>query len=134
MRGRPAAFSPLAPLPTTLPRLFTYGPAAKQVADLAVRRGITYVNHTFTSHLCLSASLQPFAGREAHETCEYPVEATPLAVGLTRTRIERDAAGRVTPPAGPGLGLDVDLATVRKYLVETEIRVGGRLLYRTLEV
>ena len=42
-------------------RIGGIGPA-KQVADHAVARGVTYVNHTFTSHLALSASLQPFAG------------------------------------------------------------------------
>ena len=35
---------------------------AKRVADYARERGVTYVNHTFTSHLALSASLQPYAG------------------------------------------------------------------------
>ena len=28
------------------------------------QRGVTFVNHTFTTHLALSASLQPFAGLE----------------------------------------------------------------------
>lgn len=35
---------------------------AKDVADYAAAKGVTYVNHTFTSNLALSASLQPFAG------------------------------------------------------------------------
>ena len=48
--------------------------ASKAVADHAVARGVTYVNHTFTSHLALSASLQPFAGLEDHRICEYPVD------------------------------------------------------------
>src|SRR5690606_9661048 len=36
-------------------RIGGIGPA-KEVADLAVQRGVTYVNHTFTTHLALSAS------------------------------------------------------------------------------
>ena len=40
----------------------------------AAQRGVTYVNHTFTSHLALSASLQPYAGHPARSICEYPVE------------------------------------------------------------
>ena len=40
-------------------RIGGIGPA-KQVADYAVAHGVTYVNHTFTSHLALSASLQPY--------------------------------------------------------------------------
>ena len=39
---------------------------AKEVADYAVARGVTYINHTFTSNLALSASLQPFAGLKDH--------------------------------------------------------------------
>lgn len=103
---------------------------AKQVADLAVQHGVTYVNHTFTSFLALSASLQPFAGLESHRICEYPVEATPLAANLTTARIERDAKGEIRAPEAPGLGLTPDPDTIRKYLVDTEIRVQGRVLYR----
>ena len=35
---------------------------AKLVADHAVANGVTYVNHTFTSHLALSASLHHTLG------------------------------------------------------------------------
>ena len=37
-------------------------------------------------------------------------------------------------PEKPGLGVEPDEAAIRKYLVETEITVGGKLLYRTPEV
>lgn len=107
---------------------------AKRVADLAAARGVTYVNHTFTTHLALSASLQPYAGLEASALCEYPVEAKPLAVELTRTRLERDADGRVRVPEAPGLGLAPDPTAIRKYVVDVEIKVGGRVLYRTPSV
>jgi L-alanine-DL-glutamate epimerase-like enolase superfamily enzyme len=53
---------------------------ALAVARYAAARGVTYVNHTFTSHLALSASLQPFAGMADDRLCEYPVEAKALAV------------------------------------------------------
>ena len=43
--------------------------AAKSVADHAAAAGVTYVNHTFTSHLALSASLQPFAGLPDARIC-----------------------------------------------------------------
>ena len=39
---------------------------SKDVADYAEARGVTYVNHTFTSNLALSASLQPYAGLKSH--------------------------------------------------------------------
>ena len=63
-------------------RIGGIGPA-KQVADYAVAKGVTYVNHTFTSHLALSASLQPFAGLADHTICEYPAAPKALAVELT---------------------------------------------------
>ena len=52
-------------------RIGGIGPA-KAVADYAAARDVTFVNHTFTSHLALSASLQPYAGLERHRLCEYP--------------------------------------------------------------
>jgi L-alanine-DL-glutamate epimerase-like enolase superfamily enzyme len=65
-------------------RIGGIGPA-KKVADYAVGKGVTYVNHTFTSHLALSASLQPYAGLADHEICEYPVSSKPVAMEITRT-------------------------------------------------
>lgn len=107
---------------------------AKQVADYASANGITYVNHTFTSHIALSASLQPYAGIAGDVICEYPVELKPLARDLVTAPIERDADGQIRAPEGPGLGIDVNLDTVRQYLVDTEIRVGDRVLYTTPEI
>jgi L-alanine-DL-glutamate epimerase-like enolase superfamily enzyme len=104
---------------------------ARQVADYAAARGVTYVNHTFTSHLALSASLQPYAGLREHGICEYPAEPKQLALDITTSHLLPDANGEVAAPATPGLGLEVDLARLRGYLVDTEIRVAGRVLYRT---
>jgi len=107
---------------------------AVEVARHAERRGVTYVNHTFTSHLALSASLQPYAGMTDHEICEYPVAPKSLAVEVTANHLERDAAGMIRLPEAPGLGMRVDVSAARRYLVETEIRVAGRVLYRTPEL
>lgn len=104
---------------------------AKQAADDAVARGVTFVNHTFTSHLALSASLQPFAGLEKDVICEYPVEPKPLAVEMTANHLERDANGSVRAPDTPGLGITPDLVAAKKYLVPVEITVGGKVLYST---
>ncbi|MGW5361697.1 mandelate racemase/muconate lactonizing enzyme family protein [Actinopolymorpha pittospori] len=106
------------------------GPA-RQVADYAAGRAVTFVNHTFTSSLALSASLQPYAGLADHALCEFPVEASALARDLTPTPITPDADGRVAVPEGPGLGLDVCPEAVRRYLLDVEITVGGTTLYRT---
>ncbi|MGB3329597.1 MAG: mandelate racemase/muconate lactonizing enzyme family protein [Thermomicrobiales bacterium] len=107
---------------------------AAEVAAYARSRGVTYVNHTFTSHLALSASLQPFAGSEHDRICEYPVAPKSLALDVTSTHIERDADGLIHVPEAPGLGMTLDLEAARPYLVETEIRVRGQVLYRTPEL
>jgi len=104
---------------------------AKKVADDANARGITYVNHTFTSYLALSASLQPYAGLETATLCEYPVEAKSLAVELTREKIVPDSNGQINLPSAPGLGLRPNPGAMKKYLVEAEIIVEGKVLYRT---
>lgn len=105
--------------------------AAYTIARAAAERGVTYVNHTFTSHLALSASLQPYAGLQDHWLCEYPVELQPLARDLTTTRIEPNAQGEISVPDAPGLGTQPDLSALQPYLVDVEIRVRGRTLYRT---
>jgi L-alanine-DL-glutamate epimerase-like enolase superfamily enzyme len=105
-----------------------------EVARYADERGVTYVNHTFTSHLALAASLHPFAGLAEHEICEYPVEPKSLAIEATLDHLERDANGQVRLPERPGLGVRPNLEGAKRYLVETEIRVGGRTLYRTPEL
>jgi L-alanine-DL-glutamate epimerase-like enolase superfamily enzyme len=103
---------------------------AHRVAQYAQTRRVQYVNHTFTTQLMLSASLQPFAGDSSSWIAELPVEPKPLAADLTTAKLPlRD--GLVTAPDSPGLGLDINLNTGRKYLVDTEIRVGGKILYQT---
>jgi len=104
---------------------------AKRVADYAAARGVTYVNHTFTSHLALSASLQPYAGMEKDVICEYPVELKSLAWELTKEHLTPNADGQIRAPEAPGLGLLPDLAAVKKYLVDVDITVNGYTIYRT---
>lgn len=111
-------------------RIGGIGPA-KQVADHAVARAATYVNHTFTSPLALSASLQPFAGLRSHRLCEFPVNPKPLATAFTRNGLVRDAAGEIAAPDAPGLGIEIDWDGVRRYLVDAEITAAGKVLYRT---
>lgn len=108
--------------------------AAKQVADYAQAKGVTYVNHTFTSYLTLSASLQPYVGLEGDVICEYPVEASSLAVQLTKEPLLPDENGQVCVPEAPGLGLEPDIEAIKEYLVDAEIRVDGELIYRTPRV
>lgn len=109
-------------------RIGGIGPA-KRVADYAVSRSVTFVNHTFTSHLALSASLQPYAGMRNHEICEYPFAPKPLARELTSNHLERDRDGYVSVPDSPGLGIEINTLAARRYLVDVEIKVKGRSLF-----
>lgn len=114
-------------------RIGGIGPA-REVAALADSRGVTYVNHTFTTHLALSASLQPYAGMEEHRICEYPAQPSALALAVTSMPLVRDENGQIRAPDAPGLGIAVDTAALRPYLVDTEIKVAGKVLYRTPEL
>ncbi|WP_210484701.1 mandelate racemase/muconate lactonizing enzyme family protein [Microvirga antarctica] len=111
-------------------RIGGIGPA-KEVADYAVERGVTYVNHTFTSHLALSASLQPFAGLADHTICEFPFAPKALARDITANRLMRDENGEIAAPDAPGLGITIDMKALQTYLVDVEIKVSGRVLYAT---
>lgn len=104
---------------------------AKRVADLAVSKGITYVNHTFTSHLALSASLQSYAGIEKDFISEYPVELKSLAQEIGKEKILPDADGYIHVPGRAGLGITVDTAALKKYIVDVEIKVKGKTIYST---
>lgn len=103
--------------------------AAKRVADLAAKKGITYVNHTFTSHLALSASLQPYAGLKDAIICEYPVEPKQLALDITSNHISFNDNGEVITPEKPGLGIEVNGKELKRYLVDTEIYIKGERIY-----
>jgi L-alanine-DL-glutamate epimerase-like enolase superfamily enzyme len=104
---------------------------AKQIADEAGALGVTYVNHTFTSHLALSASLQPFAGVEQDQICEYPVEPKQLALDITRNHLQPDENGQVAAPDAPGLGIEINTGGLEKYLVPVEIAVNDETIYST---
>lgn len=104
---------------------------ARRVAGYAAARGVTYVNHTFTSHLALCASLQPYAGLKDHVICEYPFAPKPVAWDMSETHLEPDADGEVNLPAAPGLGITMSPAGIRNYLVDVEIAAKGQVLYRT---
>ena len=111
-------------------RIGGIGPA-KRVADYAAGKGVTYVNHTFTSHLALCASLQPYAGLKDDVICEYPFTPKSVAWDMCANHIAPDANGEVHVPERPGLGIDVSLDGMKRYLVDVEIAAKGKVLYRT---
>jgi L-alanine-DL-glutamate epimerase-like enolase superfamily enzyme len=111
-------------------RIGGIGPA-KQVADYAAAKGVTFVNHTFTSHLALSASLQPFAGLPDHHICEFPANPKPLARDFIATPLALDGNGQIAAPDAAGLGVEVDPDGARRYLRSIEISVDGAMIYRS---
>ncbi len=114
-------------------RIGGIGPS-KIVAEHAVRNDVTFVNHTFTSHLALSASMQAFVGLENHRICEYPVEPKSVAWDLSVEHIEVDANGEILAPDAPGLGIRVDEQALRPYLREVEIKIDGQLAYESTAI
>jgi L-alanine-DL-glutamate epimerase-like enolase superfamily enzyme len=50
------------------------------------------------------------------------------------TTIARDRDGDIRAPDGPGFGVKIDAAGVRRYLLDVEIKVGGKVLYRTPDI
>ncbi len=105
--------------------------SAYEVAQYATTRGVVYVNHTFTTPLALSASLQPYAGIESASLCEYPAESSLLASTLTFEQLLVNGEGRLQVPDRPGLGMTPNPETIRRYLQPVEIQVRGKVLYST---
>ena len=108
--------------------------SAYEIARYAEKRDVTYVNHTFTTSLALSASLQAFAGLESSRFCEVPVEPSLLARELTVECLGIDGHGLVQLPGQPGLGVTLNMDTVRKYIQPVEIRMGDEILYSTPDI
>lgn len=50
---------------------------------------------------------------------------------MTETHLAPDAIGEVSPPSAPGHGVAMSLSGMARYLVEVEISVKGKTLYRT---
>ena len=90
-----------------------------------------FVNHTVTTHLALSASLQPYAGREKHEICEYPFAPSALGHDFTSTKLLPDRHGNVDVPQTPGLGILPDTSALKPYLRDVEIRVSGKTVFQS---
>ena len=103
---------------------------AKAVADYAAGKSVQFVNHTFTTSLALSASIQPYAGLEDHSLCEYPVEPSALARELTTVRLMPNGQGLIQVPEKPGLGIELDSETMRRYCVPVQIKVGDKIIFQ----
>ncbi len=107
---------------------------SKRVADRAHELGIQYVNHTFKSHLSVASAIHVFAGYEEFDLTEYPAGESPLILGLTApTGVFRDSNGLIAAPDTPGLGVEVNLDTLRQYQRQVKIEVDGEVLFESQE-
>ena len=82
---------------------------ARQIAELARERRVDVVPHCFSTGILVAASLHFAAALDWPTLSEFSVADSPLAGGLLQTPFHLDE-GRLTVPAAPGLGIDVDEA------------------------
>jgi L-alanine-DL-glutamate epimerase-like enolase superfamily enzyme len=105
--------------------------AAREVATYAAQKGVAFVNHTFTSNLALSASLQPYTDGPSGLYAEVPAGPSALALAIGGPVWPLDDLGCILAPDAPGLGVEPDPESIRPYLQQIEITWQGRVLWRS---
>ena len=103
--------------------------AGKEICDFAEKNDVQYVNHTFTSHLQLSSSLQPYADSSKSMYAEFPQQLKPLAWDLTKNHIEMDKNGHINLPTDIGHGMQINEKALNKYKVDVEIYVNKKKIF-----
>ena len=89
---------------------------AMRVAALAAGHDIVCVNHTYSLDWNLAASLHFCATLAKTDLFEVQISANELRDNLMRDR-PRLVDGEIQVPQGPGLGIEPDLAALRRYTV-----------------
>jgi L-alanine-DL-glutamate epimerase-like enolase superfamily enzyme len=82
---------------------------AVEIADRAAQEGVQFVPHTWTNGVGFLANLHVMAAVGA-DWCEFPHEppwTAPARDFLLEDTLDHDD-GSVTPPDGPGLGIELD--------------------------
>lgn len=102
--------------------------SARDVAKLCQGRDVRYVNHTFTSNLALSASLQPYAD-VPNSFAEVPVDLSSLGKAIAGPPWQLDENGCIQAPCAPGLGLSPDLRNLEPYIQSVDISINGRQIW-----
>ena len=103
--------------------------AGKEICNFAEENNIQYVNHTFTSHLQLSASMQPYANSTQSFFAEFPQQLKSLAWDLTDNHIKLDEDGKIKIPDDIGHGMKINLNALEKYKVDVEIFVNKEKIF-----
>ena len=100
-----------------------------QVRQLAEQQGVQYVNHTFKSHLSLAASLHVFVTNSDFHLLEYPAAGSQLSRSLIKNPFQVDSDGLVRVKDLPGLGVEVDIEVIRRYIAPVRIAVGDDIVF-----
>ncbi len=90
-----------------------------RIVELAEARNVQPVPHAWKSGIIKAASLHVnavIAGQDVFQ--EYCVSGTTINEGLTHESFPLDAEGYVDVPAGPGLGVSLNLEVVDRYRVD----------------
>ena len=103
--------------------------AGKEICDFAENNNVEYVNHTFTSHLQLSSSLQPYASSTKSRFSEFPQQLKSLAWELTDNHILMDKNGYIDIPQDVGHGMKVNQNALDEYNVDVEIFVNKEKIF-----
>ncbi|HXH83305.1 MAG TPA: mandelate racemase/muconate lactonizing enzyme family protein [Candidatus Tectomicrobia bacterium] len=86
------------------------------ICRLAGAHGVPWAPHFYGGALGMAATLHAFAAFPGGVAVEWDWNENPLRDALLRRPFEvRD--GAVTPPAGPGLGVEIDPAALRRFAV-----------------
>ena len=103
--------------------------AGKEICNFAEENNIQYVNHTFTSHLQLSASMQPYANSKQSFFAEFPQQLKSLAWDLTDNHIKLDDDGKINIPEDIGHGMKINLNALEEYKVDVEILINKEKIF-----
>lgn len=101
--------------------------AARDVAVYAQSKGVPFVNHTFTSNLALSASLQPYTDAQGY--AEVPVETSVLAQAIGGPAWAVNHRGTIQAPDLPGLGITPEMGSIDPFLQRVEIVWQGKKIW-----
>jgi D-galactarolactone cycloisomerase len=96
----------------------------KKIADMAAAFGVRYVPHVWGTGIGLAASLHLLAAlphvpprlTPREPMLEFDRSEHPFRQAIMTRPIEHEA-GRVSIPTGPGLGIEIDRATLDRYRV-----------------
>ena len=103
--------------------------AGKEICDFAENCDVQYVNHTFTSHLQLSASLQPYADSSKSFFAEFPQQLKSLAWDLTDNHISLDNNGNINIPEEIGHGMKINQKALEQYKVDVDIYINKEKVF-----